>query len=321
MNTDREKTVELSVVVPILNEEANIEQLYRSIKSALEGVGKSFEIIFIDDGSSDRSFEILDRLAGDDAAVRAIRFKRNFGQTAAIAAGFDHARGEILVTMDGDLQNDPQDIPQLLEKLETGYDIVSGWRRKRKDSLISRRVPSKIANWIISQFTGVHLKDYGCTLKAYRREIVTHINLYGEMHRFIPALASWAGARVAEIEVNHHPRKHGSSKYGISRTLKVLLDLITVKFLVTFSTRPIHVFGFLGIVGICGGIVSGFILIVMKIFQGADMTGNPFLYLAVLLEILGIQFVVLGLLGELIIRSYYETQKKRTYVIREVRGK
>lgn len=261
----------------------------------------------------------MDKISKGDAKVRVIGFKRNFGQTAAIAAGFDYAKGEILITMDGDLQNDPQDIPQLLKKIETGYDIVSGWRKKRKDSLLTRRVPSKIANWIISTLTGVRLKDYGCTLKAYRREIVKHINLYGEMHRFIPALASWAGAQVAEIEVNHRPRKHGSSKYGISRSLKVLLDLITVKFLVTFSTRPIHVFGFLGMMGILAGLVSGVILIAMKIFHRVDMTGNPFLYLAVLLEILGIQFVVLGLLGELIIRSYYETQKKTTYVIKEIR--
>ncbi len=219
MSTDREKTLDISVIIPIFNEEGNIESLYRGLKSTLEELKKDYEIIFIDDGSSDRSFEVLDKISKGDAKVRVIGFKRNFGQTAAIAAGFDYAKGEILITMDGDLQNDPQDIPQLLKKIETGYDIVSGWRKKRKDSLLTRRVPSKIANWIISTLTGVKLKDYGCTLKAYRREIVKHINLYGEMHRFIPALASWAGAQVAEIEVNHRPRKHGSSKYGISRSL------------------------------------------------------------------------------------------------------
>lgn len=319
MNIDSEIKLDLSVIIPIFNEEGNIEASYKGIKSVLDGLKKDCEIIYIDDGSIDRSFDILDKISVGDSQVKVIRFKRNFGQTAAISAGFDHARGEVIIAMDGDLQNDPQDIPQLLEKIETGYDIVSGWRRKRKDPLFTRRIPSMIANWFISKLTGVKLNDYGCTLKAYRKGIVNHIHLYGEMHRFIPALASWAGAQVAEIEVNHHPRKKGSSKYGTARILKVILDLITVKFLLTFSTRPIHVFGFLGIMGVLAGLGSAVVLIWMKIFYGTDMTGNPFLYLAVLLEILGIQFIVLGLLGELIIRGYYETQKKTTYVIKEIR--
>jgi len=319
MSTDSEKKLDVSVIIPIFNEEGNIESLYENLKPVLDGLKKNYEIIFIEDGSTDRSFDVLDKISIGDPQVRLIRFKRNFGQTAALSAGFDHARGEVIIAMDGDLQNDPQDIPQLLKKIEAGYDIVSGWRKKRKDPLFTRRVPSMAANWFISRLTGVKLKDYGCTLKAYRKEIVKHIHLYGEMHRFIPALASWAGAKVAEIEVNHRPRRKGSSKYGISRTFKVILDLITVKFLLTFSTRPIHVFGFLGIIGVLGGLCSAVALIWMKIFYGTDMTGNPFLYLAVLLEIIGIQFIVLGLLGELIIRGYYETQKKTTYVIKETK--
>ena len=239
MGINSENKSDLSVIIPIFNEEGNIESLYKNLKSVLDGLKKDSEIIFIEDGSTDRSFDILDKISIGDSQVRVIRFKRNFGQTAAMAAGFDHARGEVIIAMDGDLQNDPKDIPQLLQKMETGYDIVSGWRRKRKDPLFTRRIPSMVANWFISKLTGVKLKDYGCTLKAYRKEIVNHINLYGEMHRFIPALASWAGAKVAEIEVNHHPRRKGSSKYGTTRILKVVLDLITVKFLLTFSTRPI----------------------------------------------------------------------------------
>jgi glycosyltransferase involved in cell wall biosynthesis len=319
MNTEKLNDPALSVIIPLFNEAENIEPLYTGLKSVLDGFKKDCEIIFVDDGSSDRSFDVLAKITGGDPRVRAIRFKRNYGQTAALSAGFDHARGTILITMDGDMQNDPRDIPRLCEKIDAGYDIVSGWRKKRKDAWLTRRLPSKIANWIISTLTGVRLKDYGCTLKAYRRDIVRHINLYGEMHRFIPALASWAGAAVAEIEVNHHPRRRGASKYGLSRTLKVILDLITVKFLVSFSTRPIHVFGFLGMIGVLGGFVAALALIGMKIFYGTDMTGNPFLYLAVLGEIVGIQFIVLGLLGELIIRGYYETQKKAIYVIKEIR--
>ena len=319
MGIDSENKSDLSVIIPIFNEEGNIESLYKNLKPVLDGLKKDYEIIFIEDGSTDRSFDVLDKISIGDSQVRVIRFKRNFGQTAAMAAGFDHARGEVIIAMDGDLQNDPKDIPQLLQKIETGYDIVSGWRKKRKDPLFTRRIPSMAANWFISRLTGVKLKDYGCTLKAYRKEIVKHINLYGEMHRFIPALASWAGAKVAEIEVNHHPRRKGSSKYGTSRILKVVLDLITVKFPLTYSTRPIHVFGSLGIMGVLGGLGSFVALIWMKIAYGTDMTGNPFLYLAVLLEILGVQFIVLGLLGELIIRNYYETQKKTTYVIKETK--
>ena len=306
-----------SIVVPIYNEEDNIAALYQSITSALDGSGANYEIILVDDGSVDDSFFALKTVAAQDTRVKVIRFRRNFGQTAAMSAGFDAATGEIIIPMDGDLQNDPADIPRLIEKLNEGYDVVSGWRSDRKDTFITRRIPSILANALISALTGVHLHDYGCTLKAYRREVLDGINLYGEMHRFVPALASQVGAKVTEIPVNHHPRLHGTSKYGLSRTLRVILDLMTVKFLLAYSTNPIQLFGKWGMYTLLAGFGSGAMTIYMKIFEHFSMNRNPLLILTAFLLFMGIQFIVLGLLGELNARTYYEAQGKPIYVIRD----
>lgn len=306
-----------SIVVPIYNEEKNIAALYQAITSALDSGDKNYEIIMVDDGSSDDSFSALKTVAAQDIRVKIIRFRRNFGQTAAMSAGFDAAAGEIIIPMDGDLQNDPADIPRLIEKLNEGYDVVSGWRSDRKDTFITRKIPSILANALISSLTGVHLHDYGCTLKAYRREVLDGINLYGEMHRFVPALASQIGAKVAEISVNHHPRLHGTSKYGISRTLRVILDLMTVKFLLTYSTKPIQLFGKWGVYTLLAGLGSGSMTIYMKIFEHLSMNRNPLLILTAFLLFMGFQFIVLGLLGELNARTYYEAQGKPIYVIRD----
>ncbi len=309
--------MEFSIVVPIYNEEDNIPELYRSITSALDGIEKNYEIIMVDDGSADGSFCALEALAAQDQRVKVIRFRRNFGQTAAMSAGFDTAAGEIIIPMDGDLQNDPADIPRLIQKLHEGYDVVSGWRSDRKDTFITRKIPSMLANALISSLTGVHLHDYGCTLKAYRREVLDGINLYGEMHRFVPALASQVGAKVAEIPVNHRPRLHGTSKYGISRTLRVILDLMTVKFLLAYSTKPIQLFGKWGVYTLMAGLCSGSMTVYMKVFENFSMNRNPLLILTAFLLFMGIQFIVLGLLGELNARTYYEAQGKPIYVIRD----
>jgi len=277
----------------------------------------SYEVIMVDDGSSDGSYLVLSRLAAGDACLKIIRFRRNFGQTAAMAAGFDAASGGIIIPMDGDLQNDPADIPRLVEKIHEGYDVVSGWRRDRKDTFISRKIPSLIANALISQLTGVHLHDYGCTLKAYRREVLDGINLYGEMHRFVPALASQFGARVAELSVNHHPRFHGVSKYGISRTLRVILDLMTVKFLLSYSTKPIQLFGKWGVYTILAGLVSGTMTVYMKLFEHLSLNRNPLLILTGFLLFMGVQFITMGLLGELNARTYFESQNKPIYVVKD----
>ncbi len=311
------KSPQISVVVPVLNEQDNIEPLYEQITQTLDDKYK-YEIIFVDDGSSDNSFAILSRLQKADSKVRVIRFRKNFGQTAALSAGFAHARGEIIAAIDADLQNDPVDIPKMIDKLEEGFDVVSGWRKKRHDKVITRLVPSKIANWLISKITGVKLHDYGCTLKAYRKEILAEIKLYGEMHRFIPALASWSGARIAEMQVNHRPRTAGSAKYGLERTLKVLLDLITVKFLLSFSTKPIQLFGGWGFLALFLGGASGIVVVLMKILKSVDMTGNPLLYLTILLLVIGVQFIFMGLLAELLVRTYHESQNRPTYVIKEI---
>jgi glycosyltransferase involved in cell wall biosynthesis len=259
----------------------------------------------------------LSRLASEDAALKVIRFRRNFGQTAAMSAGFDFAKGDIIIPMDGDLQNDPADIPRLVAKIHEGYDVVSGWRRDRKDTFITRKIPSLFANAIISRQTGVHLHDYGCTLKAYRREVLDGINLYGEMHRFVPALASQFGARVTELPVNHFPRMHGVSKYGISRTLRVVLDLITVKFLMAYSTKPIQLFGKWGVYTILAGIGTGTMTIYLKIFENFSMNRNPLLILTAFLLFMGVQFIVLGLLGELNARTYFESQGKPIYAVKD----
>ncbi len=310
----------LSVVIPLFNEERNIEPLYSRLKEALEGFGVDYEIIMVDDGSTDGSFKILKGLQAKDPLLRVVRLRRNFGQTAAFAAGFDYARGEVIVTLDADLQNDPADIPALLAKIEEGYDVVSGWRVERKDPFLSRRLPSIVANFLISQVIGVRLHDYGCSLKAYRREVIENIDLYGELHRFIPALASWMGISLAEVPVSHQERRFGRSKYGLSRTIKVLLDLLTVRFLLSYSTRPIHIFGSLGLLAFLAGILLGGYLIYIKFAYHQDIGGRPLLLLAILLMVVGIQTVTMGLLGELIVRTYHEAQDKPIYAVREVLG-
>ena len=312
-----EHAVNFSIVVPIYNEAETIDELYRAITGALDGFDPCYEMIMVDDGSSDASFSALQRLAAQDSRLKVIRFRRNFGQTAAMSAGFDAARGAIIIPMDGDLQNDPADIPRLIEKLNQGYDVVSGWRNNRKDTFITRKIPSILANALISSLTGVHLHDYGCTLKAYRREVIDGINLYGEMHRFVPALASQFGARVAELSVNHHPRRFGTSKYGISRTLRVILDLMTVKFLLSYSTKPIQLFGKWGVYTLLAGLCSGSMTVYMKIFEHLSMNRNPLLILTAFLLFMGVQFIVLGLLGELNARTYYEAQGKPIYSVRD----
>ncbi len=315
--TNDKKQPQLSVVVPLLDEQDNLPALHEQIRQALDG-RYDYEAIFIDDGSTDDSFRILKDLHEADPRVRVIRFRRNFGQTAALSAGFAHARGAVVVALDADLQNDPADIPMLVAKLDEGYDVVSGWRKKRHDHALTRRLPSKIANWLISRITEVRLHDYGCTLKAYRREVLAEMRLYGEMHRFIPALASWSGARTGECVVNHRPRTAGKAKYGLKRTIKVVLDLMTVKFLGSFSTKPIYVFGGLGLFTALMAILFGGVVIYEKISRGEDMSGNPLLLLAAVLVITSIQFILMGLIAELLVRTYHESQNRPTYVIREV---
>ena len=309
--------VEFSVIIPVYNEEDNIEPLYTTLRPILDRLNRTFEIIFIDDGSRDGTYEILRRLHTSDPLCKVIRFRRNFGQTAAMAAGFAHARGDIIITLDGDLQNDPADIPMLLAKIDEGYDVVSGWRVNRKDKLFTRRIPSICANWLISKITGVKLHDYGCTLKAYRREVAQNVGLYGEMHRFIPAMASWMGISVAEVAVNHHPRRRGVSKYGLSRTLRVILDLITVKFLLSYATKPLQMFGPVGFLSLFAGSSLAGYLSVDKLVYHHGLSDRPMLFLAILLILVGIQLITMGLLGEMMVRIYHEGQKKPTYVIRE----
>ncbi|MEW6259440.1 MAG: glycosyltransferase family 2 protein [Thermodesulfobacteriota bacterium] len=309
--------MDVSVILPVYNEEANIPILYRELCEVLAPTNWSYEILFVDDGSSDRSWEILSDIQQRDDRVIAIRFRRNFGQTAALTAGFDHASGDVVVTLDADLQNDPKDIPLLVATLKEGYDLVNGWRFDRKDPFFSRKLPSRIANWIISTTTNVKLHDYGCTLKAFRREIAANLRLYGEMHRFIPAIASGLGAAITEVRVNHRERKFGKSKYGISRTIRVVLDLITVKFLLSYSTRPIQIFGLLGVVSAGGGFVMALWMTIQRQLYGMGLANRPLLLLAILLMFTGLQFVSLGLIAELQSRTYHESQKKPIYVIRK----
>jgi len=310
----------LSVVVPLYNEEENIQLLYDELKKVLQSIRKEYEIIFIDDGSSDTSLELLRTIQDRDDAVVVVSFRRNFGQTAAMSAGFDYAGGDVIITMDGDLQNDPHDIPKLLAKLEESFDVVTGWRYDRQDVFISRRLPSMIANKIISITTGVKLHDYGCTLKAFRKYVIKGINLYGEMHRFIPAIASGLGISFTEVKVNHRSRRFGTSKYGISRTIRVVLDLITVKFLLSFSTKPIQVFGLMGLVSGGIGTIIALIMTIQRQFFHVPLSDRPLLFLAVLLIFIGIQFVTLGLIAELQARTYHESQNKPIYHVREVLG-
>ncbi len=312
-----EKTVDISIVVPVFNEQDNVEAVYAAISSALKAMGCSYEIVMVDDGSSDGSYSLLARLAAGDSCLKVIRFRRNFGQTAAMSAGFDFAGGDIIIPMDGDLQNDPADIPRLVAKIHEGYDVVSGWRSNRKDTFVTRKIPSLLANALISRLTGVHLHDYGCTLKAYRREVLDGINLYGEMHRFVPALASQFGAKVTELPVNHFPRLHGVSKYGISRTLRVILDLMTVKFLMAYSTKPIQLFGKWGIYTMLAGAGTGSMTLYMKLYENLSMNRNPLLIVTAFLLFMGVQFIVLGLLGELNARTYFESQGKPIYVVKD----
>ena len=309
--------VEVSVVVPLLNEQDNIRALYEQITQTLAGKYE-YEVIFIDDGSTDNSFTVLSGLQKSDAKVRVIRFRKNFGQTAALSAGFDHSRGKIIIAIDADLQNDPADIPRMIEKLHEGFDVVSGWREKRHDNAVTRLLPSKIANWLIAKITGVELHDFGCTLKAYRREILEQINLYGEMHRFIPALASWSGARICEMVVNHRPRTAGVAKYGIGRTLKVVLDLITIKFLGSFSTKPIYIFGGLGLITAFGSLIGGLMVLYQKFISDLPMNRNPLLVLTAMMVTATIQFILMGLIAELLVRTYHESQNRPTYVIKEI---
>lgn len=309
----------VSVVIPLYNEEENVEELYRRVKAVMDSLDAEYELLFVDDGSFDRTLPLLQKLQEEDEHVIVLSLRRNFGQTAAFAAGFDYSRGDIVVTMDGDLQNDPNDIPRLLGLMKD-HDLVSGWRKRRKDPFLTRRLPSIMANWLISKVTGVNLHDYGCSLKAYRRDVIKNLRLYGEMHRFIPAVASWYGVRITEIETTHHPRLRGKSKYGISRTVKVVLDLITVKFLQSFSTKPLQFFGPIGLAsGVLGFLISLY-LSAEKLLSGKDIGGRPLLLLGALLIIVGIQFIGMGLLGEMMVRVYHETQKKPIYVIKKVLG-
>ena len=312
--------VEVSVVVPVFNEEENVPLVQAALEPVLDGLGRSYEIVYVDDGSRDATPRRLRELVAGHPAVRVVRFRRNFGQTAALQAGIDCSRGGLLVFMDGDLQNDPGDIPLLLSKLDEGADVVSGWRKDRHDSF-SRVLPSRIANGLISWVTGVHLHDYGCTLKAYRREVLDNVRLYGEMHRFIPAYASWSGAEIVEVPVTHHARRFGKSKYGISRTLRVVLDLMTVKLLGSYSTKPIYFFGFVGFFFWVLGFLAGLEVLLEKLLPPHTYAhSNPVLLLAVFLGLLGMQFMLMGLLAELVMRTYHESQDKRTYVIREILG-
>jgi glycosyltransferase involved in cell wall biosynthesis len=312
--------LDLSIIVPLFNEEESLAPLYQQLLAVLGPLGKSFEIIFINDGSSDGSYAALCRLALADARVKVINLRRNFGQTAAMSAGFDHARGQVIIPMDADLQNDPADIPLLLEKLAQGYDVASGWRKERQDKEILRILTSRLANWLISQFTGVKLHDSGCSLKAYRAEILRGTRLYGEMHRFIPALANLMGARICEVPVTHHARAFGKSKYGFKRILKVMLDLITVKFLAEFSTKPLYMFGGIGVGLFILAIVAGAETIWVRVTQGAYVHNNPVILIALFLGTLGVNFIVMGLLAELIIRTYHESQGKPIYHIRDLKN-
>jgi glycosyltransferase involved in cell wall biosynthesis len=308
----------ISVVVPVYNEEENVAECYRELTAVLAKMDEEYEIIFVDDGSRDCTIRNLVAAAAGDPRLRIIEFRRNFGQTAAMAAGFEHTRYSIVVPIDGDLQNDPSEIPRMAAKLREGYDLVAGWRRDRQDKFLSRRLPSMLANRLISYSTNVKLHDYGCTLKAMRGEIARGIKLYGEMHRFIPALAAEMGAKIVEIPVNHRERRFGTSKYGISRTLRVVLDLLTVKFLLGYSKRPIHLFGTVGLItGACGGFML-LLAIYQRMIHSVPMGNRPLMVLGVMMSLVGLQFMVFGLLAELLARTYYESQNKRTFVVRRI---
>lgn len=307
----------ISIIAPVYNEEENIRPFVSEISGTMRSAGYPYELLLINDGSKDSSLKIMKEAKKDVPEIKIIDLNRNFGQTPAIMAGFHKAAGDIIITIDADLQNDPSDIPGLIEKIKTGYDLVSGWRRDRKDPLLTKVMPSKIANSIISRVLKTSIHDYGCTLKAYRKKVVKNLNLYGEMHRFIPALASWQGAKITETEVRHRPRKYGKTKYGMNRTFKVLLDLLLLAFLSEYSTKPIRFFGGIGLVSFFMGLLSSFTLVCMKILNNINMTGNPLLILSALFFLVSAQFVSMGFLGEINIRTYYESQDKKTYIIRD----
>jgi glycosyltransferase involved in cell wall biosynthesis len=309
--------MKLSVVIPIKDERENLRPLHKQLNGALGSLGIDFEIVFVDDGSSDGSFAILTDLAAHDPHVRVVGLRRNFGQSAAMKAGIDWSTGEVIVTMDGDMQNDAADIPMLLATLDEGYDAVLGLRAKRQDHLIFRKIPSLIANWLIRKVTGTPIRDLGCTLRAMRRELAEALPLYGEMHRFVPVLAQQYGARIVQVPVRHHPRRAGKTKYTLTRTFRVLLDLITVQFLHSYLTRPMHVLGLGGLISMVLGFLSLLTTIWMKSRYGTWMTGNPFLHLSVMLELVGVQFISLGLISELMMRTYFESQGKAAYAVRK----
>ena len=312
--------MKISVVIPIYNEEENLALLYEELTGVMQSLDCSYELLFVDDGSTDMSLTILHSLQATDSRVVVVQFRRNFGQTAAMSAGFDYSSGDVIITMDGDLQNDPRDIPRFIGKIEEGFDVVTGWRHDRKDAFLNRRLPSIIANKIISWTTGVALHDYGCTLKAFRKEVIKNIRLYGEMHRFIPAIASGMGISFTEIKVNHRARRFGTSKYGISRTIRVVLDLITVKFLLSYATRPIQIFGLLGVISGTAGFLIAMVMTIQRQFFDIPLSDRPLLLLAIVLIFTGIQFISIGLIGELQARTYHETQEKPVYYVKEVYG-
>ena len=312
------ETIYISVVLPVYNEEDNIIPLFDELQPVLNSIARPYQVIFINDGSEDSTLDKLKELKQRDHNIDIIDFRRNFGQTAAMSAGLDHAKGDVVITMDADRQNDPADIPKMLKEIDEGYDLVCGWRHQRQDGFLLRRLPSILANKLISSTTDVRLHDYGCTLKAFRHEVAKGIRLYGEMHRFIPAIASWMGVRISEIKVNHRPRVAGTSKYGISRTFRVILDLITVKFLLSYSSRPLQFFGWFGFISGGAGFILGAYLTIQKLFFDTSLANRPMLLLSVLLIFMGLQFVTVGLLAEMHTRTYHEAQNKPTYVIREI---
>jgi glycosyltransferase involved in cell wall biosynthesis len=314
---DERSRPDISVFLPVLNEEPNLRPLHEKMRAALAEIGLASEVIYVDDGSTDGSLAVLREIADADSRVRVISLRRNYGQTAAMSAGIDAARGRVLVPMDADLQNDPSDIKRLLAKLDEGYDVVSGWRKNRQDKMVTRKIPSMIANRIISFIGGVPLHDYGCSLKAYRRDVLKDVKLYGEMHRFIPIYASWAGARVAEIPVEHHARTMGVSKYGLSRTLKVVFDLVTIKFMASYQTKPLYVFGSCGMVAFLVSLFAGLLAIYWKLIHRADFVQTPLPVLTIVMFAVGVQFFLMGLLAEMQVRTYHESQQKPIYAVRE----
>ena len=315
-----EDTPDISVFLPVFNEEPNLLPLYAKLDDALRRLGRSAEIVYVDDGSTDGSLAILRKIADLDSRVRVVALRRNYGQTAAMAAGIDAARGKVLIPMDADLQNDPGDISRLLDKLDEGYDVVSGWRKNRKDKMVTRKIPSMMANRLISWIGGVPLHDYGCSLKAYRRESLQDVRLYGEMHRFIPIYAAWAGASVTEIPVEHHARTMGKSKYGLSRTIKVVFDLMTIKFMASYQTKPIYVFGSFGMLAFVISLLSGLYAVFLKIIHRADFVQTPLPVLCIVMFAVGVQFLLMGLLAEMLVRTYHESQSKAIYAVRERLG-